>query len=350
MGITKAYCPEISELNLLSPVLLDELSQSRQARITITRGKSQIRYRYPNFTWQTKKADDYSLTEIKKQCSNIQYVYRYGQAIISGGELGGWREFTSSSRRPPFSNIRLYINGSLFGTTDPVNSNLEHWGFLNKGIPPDGDRNRRYTAQFTDGNGRNVTLYNGFSQGHKVFGFEPKYPEQAAVLCPSDWKFQAYKCGQLVYQETREEKPEVIIENCVLDIQNQQIIDLNLAPFEILCVSSGVNNISDILNIINLINSALDALPFQNDDLFINYLQNLLGGNESECILIFTYKPGSSINIVRQICSTCNCPPPQYTVECDAQICPENTHCQIECEDFICCYDSEGFVLETIYK
>lgn len=301
--------------------------------------KGVVRYRYPNQNWQEVTGESYSLTEIKKQCPDIQYLYRYGKAIIYNGNFGEWREFTKGvSGTAPFDNIRFYINSSLFGTTDSVNPNLNHWGFGKKGNPPDGNRNRLYTIRITDSNGKDIRLYHGFSQGHKIFGFEPKYPEQAAVLCPSDWKIEVFHCGELTHQETSEAYPEVEV----------------IAP-----------ELMDTKSI------TVDSIP-KNHHVEISNASYSISGNSppsiskksipSHCLNIYKvngsfFNPSANSNnsenplqLIAQVCSAKCTPPPEVEVVClPPEKCPPGT-CTVECNGVICCYDKNGISVKSFPK
>jgi hypothetical protein len=160
--------------------------------------------------------------------------------------------------------------------------------------------------------------------------------------------FKIYSCGVLIHEETRETCPEVEKVPCFPDYDNQRIIERTLLPFQILYVGEGIFSVLEVFNIFNIVSSALNALPLENS--FLDYLQSILEGNQEHCSIVFSFFPGGFLDIIDQACSTCGCFPPQITVDCDPLGCPPNTHCEIDCGDFICCYDDQGFVLDTIVK
>lgn len=352
MGITKTYCPEISGINYIAPIYLYKVSQFRQARITVTPYKSEVRYKYENENWQVIDGDNYVIQE-QEIINPDKYYHVFGKYLARNYSATGcnvpgyWRTVTP-------------IKGEFLGSTDVfigtrvvirqnngININIGGISETGYNLPDLGRRSPR--ANMRDNSGRPCDNTNQYNSGKNF---------QTTKIVPTDNQpttnctFIIFNCNNIIYQEKRKNCPQVEINNCILDYQKQEIIDINLAPFEFLYVASGVVNILDVFNIFNLIKSALDNLPFlQDDDILINYLQNLLGGNEEECTIIFTHFPGSPINIIKQICSSCNCPPPQYLVECDPQEqCPYNTECEIDCGDYICCYDENGINLKTIIK
>lgn len=350
MGITKAYCPEFSGLNLIPPIALYELSQPREARITVTPRISKIKYRYQSEIEQEIKGDDYEITNNNNSGSCPDEYHAFGTYLQRNSarcsQLGYWRTINRVIGTEVISYQPVVIdNYWVIRLTEnrlqrirPINELLYNERRLSDGGLPLVYRDKGLAclninrpALGDDVEVTDIVRINGL-------------PDNCGTC-----NFKIYKCGQLLYEEQRENCPQVEIDNCILDYQNQEIIDINLAPFEFLYVANGITNILDIFNLFNLINSTLNVIPLPNS--FNNYLQNLLGGNEEECIIIFTYIPGSSINIIKQICSSCNCPSPQYTVECDpTEQCPDNTECEIECDDYICCYDKKGYILKTIYK
>lgn len=372
--VTKTYCPDLSGLNLIPPVLLYNLSQPRKAKITVTPYKSIIRYKYDNETWQTIEADDYEIDNdyVGKETLIPRYrvfltakvVGRYPDdlkkpVIFNDGDIVSLRSSGSSygiiedsivfdidgRKRLNFKSLnRTASSGSVLYK----NTNC----YIQDSISTVQSNEPKYRKSFLY-NYRSTNTYAAITDvtiSHVSQELNDTFPPLVCKTITSKCTFKVYKCGQLILQKERKNCPQIELFKCFLDYQNTQVISIDLIPFEGLYVATGITNIFEVFNIINLIKSALDGLPFSDDDLLINYLQNLLGGNEKECIIIFTHFPGSPINIIKQICSTCNCLPPQVIVECDPdEECPPNT-CAVDCGDHICCYNSEGISIKSIKK
>lgn len=371
MGITKTYCPELSGLNIIPPVLLYKLSQQRTARITATPYKSLIRYKYLGEDWVEIEGDDYTLEgqnigdtiEIPfyfvefEATVNGRFPFTASQPVIfNDGETINCR--TSGSYPDiDISNITVgiksssyyvinvnFIQNSSFNNTGRVqNTDCFYRNIDIRGNVNEPENNQLLSARLSD----NVRVGGANLRNFRLVEDTSK-PSLICKSTANECTFKIYKCGQLVYEETREDCPEVEKDNCILDYSSQETIDLTIDPFNTLFVASGVIDISDVLNIFNIINSALNGLPFSNS--FTDYLRNQLDGNNDECVIIFTFFGLSTINIERQFCSSCNCPPPQITVDCDFNQCPDNTYCEIDCGSYICCYDQQGYVLDTIIK
>lgn len=69
----------------------------------------------------------------------------------------------------------------------------------------------------------------------------------------------------------------------------------------------------------------------------------------SSCLNIYL-KSSTNSEFVAQICSSPNCPPPEYEVICeknDCEPCPPNT-CAIKCGSKVCCYGADGMAVKSI--
>jgi len=149
-------------------------------------------------------------------------------------------------------------------------------------------------------------------------------------------KFTIYKEGEIIYQEIRDDCPEVEQTDCRLsDIQRQITIEKEayLQRVEIR------NQNIDLIFVSPLEVPLLDVSQLPNNCLNIYNTYTLAPPILSN----FVPLPGAinPYQFIQQIASASGCPPPEYEVicDCDCQNCPDGT-CAKECDDHICCYDT----------
>lgn len=259
MGFTKTYCPDLSGLNLIPPVLLYRLSQPRMARITVTPYKSVIRYKYSGEDWVEIEGDNYTFDNQNiGDTIEIPWYFIEGTATVSG-------RFPYSTSRPVIfddgETIRIRSASSHPGVdinsiSTGTRSNSYHIFYLTyiqnssyQSIGKVQNTNCHYrnsTSNIRVNEPENNQLLSiRQSDNIRVGGINPtgfgltEDTSKPPLICRSTINqciFKVYKCGSLVYEETREDCPEVEIDNCILDYQNQEIIEIDISPFDSLFV------------------------------------------------------------------------------------------------------------------
>ena len=379
MGVTKAYCPGLLD-NIIPLFTLYELAQKRVATVTVTPRKSKIAYKYPNEDWIEIDADDFTLE--KKYIGDSIEFPRYFitcEATVNG-------RFPATESRPlifadgqtvkgktraSFSGVDLssvsgnydssfveanfnYVAGSSYSAGEKVEDTNCFYRNISWSVSCDEEEfNQPFYNRKSTSSSLGVTNLRNFG-----LELDTSYPSRKCYSTVDKCTFKATKCGEIVYEETREVCPEVNKYICGLDGNSKEEIEVELNNFEVLFIAKGVVNISEVFSILNILNSTLNMLPF--DNFVLDYLKLELGGNLEECLIIFICSPNSlptssqiidfsTIKIIKQICSDCNCPPPYFEVVCDTKECPPNT-CAVDCGDHICCYNSEGISIKSIKK
>ncbi len=361
--VTYAIC---SAPDLLSSALSDyeepPFFVSRSAKINVTPYlEARIEYQYPNEPLQTIFSTggelSYSIEERQKQCSGIPYALEYQEAIISSGVWQGWqaprlRYFVEPYRSDaPFSDFVLTANGIVINTRDnektPDNNYegyLYHWSYNGGSSAPYTRSTKLYRANFNTANHFGVQVTLAISYGIRFLKFQalnntPCLPD--CVFTVSEKFFDSL--GNLTrteirHQETREEVcPEVWRYPC--ELGEIQTYNVNLEPLEALFITTS----SEFALQNGTLNEGFDLAE----------IINFLAGNPDNCILIWKLERNFgffySLTQIAQICSALGCPPPEYNYECldSCRSCPPDT-CAVECEDHICCYGSDGVVVESI--
>jgi hypothetical protein len=146
-----------------------------------------------------------------------------------------------------------------------------------------------------------------------------------------------YKNQQIVYEETRDICPEVEELPCRLSDEIKEIKIEKAAYLERIEVRNQTINVG-------YAQSPLIEVPFLEIDSLPENCLNIYKTYTLAPPFLNDYVPLPGIfnpyEYIAQICSSPDCPPPEYQVICDCDCieCPQGT-CAVECEGQICCYD-----------
>lgn len=365
-------CPKVGTFPYNANLTVyDNLMRERTAQITVVPKKSLIRYRYPGEDWQIIEGDNYTLENTP--ANSETFISRYFIEF----------EATVNSRFPPQSTapakynsgdtIRGKINTSYHGivaNSITPNNSSSNWkinfdyvqssSFKNTGRYEETSCYTRNIEVFIRGNETDYknSFRTSFStvsnigvtdlRNFRLIEDTSGQPLICRTIRPK-CVFKIYQCENLIHEETREECPEIEFFDCIPDPQNTTTIETELNSGELLFLVSGTGGTLTILETLILEQVGLLYGSFFGSNwqipLFVEANQNF-----EECLLILKLSNFETLTTIGQICSGCNCLPPEYEIDCKAKGCPSNTACEIDCGDYICCYDENGINLETIIK
>lgn len=160
-------------------------------------------------------------------------------------------------------------------------------------------------------------------------------------VCPSECKFSVFEDGVLVFSRTESICPIVNVFTCGLDEDSTNNFNIDLDEHDLLLIIEGKGDLPITLE--ELLREATSFYNgFPSDTSLVDNISSQGLGNPNECLLFLRINEFKSVDVVKQICSTPDCTIPQYTVECEGtRECPDET-CEVECGDYICCYNAEG--------
>lgn len=174
-----------------------------------------IRYRYPDESWQEIDGDEYTLEQEKGECPVLYHAF--GTFFSKNHSAGG-------CDKNAWWRTKVSLNGSVVKSWQPIVNSSNYWTIeLNNGtfqdlttIPQSQyDSNYLTNSSFggivykTDG-GRFCTNRSRPGDGTGVVLTKLIRIDGQSDNC-GDYIFTVTKNGQVVYQETREEIPEVEI-------------------------------------------------------------------------------------------------------------------------------------------
>ncbi len=296
-----------------------------------------IRWRYPGEEWQEIEADNYSIETVETELELDAYYYWEAQVIwqYRYGEGQLIRNYTVQDLQfGSYNHHGIPLGRPLFSEVSAGRSQLN--------IP--------YESTNLNSTSYNLYVSSSYVPISWTFYNICKVPNSNVRDCsqgeppPTNCKFTVYKDGQIVYQNTASECPEVEQLPCHLS-RITEVINIKKLPY-----LERVEVRDESINIISI------GFPLSLPFLEINELP-------SECLNIYlTATPASPFpqdNIpiptfvnpylfIAQICSADGCPPPAYQVICECcEHCPDNT-CPVECNGHICCYDQQGIAVKQI--
>lgn len=361
---TVSECPSVFDgINAISPVLLWELSKERTARIIVTPLTKKIVWQYPGEPKQEIEADDY--TVVQKTVGQINYYKFY--LIYATGTVNG--------RFPPQTTVPAILQD---GASITIRTGTSHYGEITNFVPLAGSPNWRLSHTYgvagntncplrtiesplywqnSNGGLQTVTTTSSTSSSPGVKNISNFYlvedPNRKDFFTcrqsSPECLFTVFKCGQIVHQEKRSICPQVETYTCDYEFNQEKIIEVNLNPFDVLFISKGSGGIIGFFwdVFLNLFKLALENLPFTSP--ILEALDQVHKLNPPECSLITVLRGLSTVEVIDQTCSLCNCPPPRLLIECNPKDCDYGT-CKVDCDTHYCCYDSNGIAVKTIAK
>lgn len=264
-----------------------------------------IRWRYQGEDWNEIEGDDWETEQQKGQCCNLIYrveisvdLVRFDRDPSHKPVLFNYIREGTNYRRPPT------IYGQFLGTSFDNNQKRAN------GV----SRAFNYNWRSCDGVKRTHPIStNSNTSGWLDSSISVKSIEVVGEGIDNcgDCIFTVFKDKAVVHQETRDVCPEVEDPTCRL---------------------------SDVYKRLEITK--------QPDIETIEINQNSIPNN---CLNIYLKSPEAS-EFIAQICSSANCPPPEYEVICgnnDCESCPPNT-CAIKCGSKVCCYGADGIAVKSI--
>jgi hypothetical protein len=361
---TRAECPAIDDgWNILTPVLLWNLSKPRKATIAITPQAAKIRYRYPSENWQEIIADNWTIQpQTITQTQSFSWYSIHAQGVIkdrfpyvppeqpiiySPGQIVTCR--VQSSYPGEITNV--WFDNSQSNWRIHFNYNQPNSNGTCTSLPI-------FTTMVTNSSparvakvGSSTSVNPGFLQfiSYQLIEDTSKTP----IVCKKSTNqctFTAFCDSQIVHQEIRSTCPEVQNLGCFLDSSKQKTVEVELNPFDILYISTGTGGIIGTVfaNFLNALSLALQNIPFATS--LLQTIEEFLKNNPPECTLITVVRNLSNVETIDQICSSCNCQPPYaFTVCFSKEDCPLDT-CKVDCGTHYCCYNEQGISIKSLPK
>ncbi len=286
-----------------------------------------IRWQYPNEPWQEiNGADDYSTQVATPNFTGGQCFDRYvikvtGDRYYYGNFVQSYTAFNSEVGGP-IKDIKVVYYG---------------WCLLQ--------------IVSTDSNGNDYTFYqpigspgNSFVITSIVITKVNGQIDNCGDL-PSSCTFTITKNGQTVHTETRAVCPEVQKIPCKLSGVRHSIKIKKIPYLERVEVrDQSINTV--YLPPANTPLIDVSPLPTECLNVYVTYIL------APPILSNFVPLPGAFnlYQLIAQICSAPDCPPPEYQVICDCnscESCPDGT-CALECDGQICCYGSDGVSVKQI--
>ena len=360
---TVSECPSVFDgINAISPVLLWELSKKRTAKIIVTPLTKKIAWQYLGEPRQEIEADDYTL--VQKNVGDPIYLKYY--FIFAQGQVNG--------RFPPQTTVPAIFNDGASITIRTIGSHREivtnfllinsatNWRISHTYQLPGNTNCPQQTIESLlywfnpNGGAQAARTGSSTSSSPGVKNISNIYLVEDTATAPflcrqssPECTFTVFKCGQIVHQEKRSVCPQVETYTCDYDFPKEKIIEVELNPFDVLFISKGSGGIIGFFwdVFLNLFKLALENLPFTSP--ILEALDQVHRLNPPECSLITVLRNLSSIEIIDQTCSLCNCSPPRILPECNPKDCDYGT-CKVDCDTHYCCYDSNGVAVKIINK
>lgn len=329
---------------------------------------SKIRYQYPNEQPQFVDGDNYTIENETGKCFGLYQAYGTcvstlnnpdSQSTIKCGNAYQWYTDPVASDRIPGKilshQFMLGSDGSqaLFRFTSQLQSGqtvlstrsiygqvYDHINKINKQVLVFQRLNCR-TARTIVIEGASFTL-----SGYRRL-------DSQTDNC-GDYIFTVYKNNQKVFEQKRNVAPAVEKIACQLKSNPQQIAikkDPLLERVEVVPYAYDVR--WSLLIDSNKFGFLLvkSKIP----DHCLNIYKNSSASTIPTDFGNINNTPENLYNLIAQICSAPNCPPPEYQVLCDScgnsadqcESCPGDT-CPIECHGKICCYNDYGISVKEI--
>lgn len=334
---------------------------------------SVIRWRYPGEEWQEIEADDYQVKTQPGQCNTKYFIE--AEATYQGSNVGNL--FVCGETMRIVS--KRQFDGNIISVDKIENPENRAFGFavvwknrsgiiesFNVGV-------NGYKIGRTGGFGTIVwnnecRFVNYNSGGKNIRNVQIKRVDGKEDNC-GDCEFIVYKNGEIVYQETRDDCPEVEQLPC-RNNGKPNVIKIRKVPFVSKIFVSDVSITQEFRGksdfrfpFIKVEKLPPGCLNIYKVFSFISEPFNDTGEapDPGDVIRDFFEDPevneGTFIGLnpyrfISQICSTEGCPTPTYRVLCDQSCqdcknCPSGS-CPVECGGHICCYDKTGKAIEQI--
>ena len=309
---------------------------------------SNIRYRYPGEDWTTIDGDNYELNSEVAQCTDPDIYYAVLFDVFQIDADGKVRQ-TGIKQINGRAGYRVRSSSNLVYFTLPFPNGAERYSRANVDfIETEGNIYTGYTVPDESNVGFDKESYEFYKiqkYKKKFWWVDRYYPvELGDDSCDfGDCNFKVYKDGQVIFEETRPECPEVEQEENSCQLSDRtEVIKVKKSAYlqQVEVTNQGIETYGSD-------GSLFDTYPLPEEclNIYKTFVDVSSTSNNSD----LAAETSSSYEFVAQICSRPGCPPPEYEVICNcSQECPSGT-CAVFCGNHVCCHDpSTGTAIEQI--